>query len=441
MHMKPLLDLSQRGHTAFCWKLLPGIFAAVVVLRAAAADTAALLAEPDAHKRAETVQSLLKKYDQSMIRPLLQVGDTDPSPEVREVVVERMGGLSDPVVLDFLERHAATDADAGVALLALDQLRTQRARQLGQLFEKRLALARQQGDGKSLEVLAAQQQRWVTAAHGATLPAFLQEPPPVFEVIGPGKPIRVLAISDFGTDGAEMKRVAAAALAVHRERPFDFGITVGDNIVPKGVTSLEDPRWKVDWEDQYGRLGVPIFAMTGNHDWGFADSPAAEILYSQTSRTWRMPALYYTFTAGQVQFFALCTPALSETQLRWLDQEMGRSTARWKVVYGHYPIYSNAGHGDTPGYESTLLPILRNRAHVYLAGHEHTMQHLKPEGNVHFVVNGTGGQGIRPAKSGPRTQYAGSFYGFTALDAGPGGLKVSFVDTEGKVQYEAVIAN
>jgi tartrate-resistant acid phosphatase type 5 len=435
-----VLNTGARRHSLFYWKLLTGIFAAVLALRAAALDTSTLLAEPDAHKRAVTVQDLLKKADPSTIRALLQVGESDPAPEVRKVVIERSGSFPDPAVLEFLERRAAADADAELAILALDQLQALRARQWGQLFEKRLALAREQGDAKSLEVLSRQQQRWVTAARGATLPAFLQEPPPVFAVLEPGKAIRVLVVSDFGTDGADMKRVAAAALAAHRDRPFDLGLTIGDNIVPKGVTSLEDPRWKADWEDQFGRLGVPVFAITGNHDWGYTDSPAAEILYSQKSRTWRMPALYYTFTAGPVQFFAICTPALSETQLRWLDRELGRSTARWKVVYGHYPIYSSAGHGDTPGYDRTLLPILRDRAHIYLAGHEHTMQHLKPEGGVHFIVNGAGGQGIRPAKSGPRTQYAGSFYGFTVLDAGPNGLKVSFVDTENSVRYEAVIA-
>ena len=435
-----VLITGARRRSLFYWKPLTGVFAAVLAFRAAALDTSTLLAEPDAHKRAETVQGLLKKADPSTIRPLLQVGESDPAPEVRKVVIERLGSFPDPAVLEFLERRAATDADAELAILALDQLQALRARQWSQLFEKRLALAREQGDAKSLEVLSRQQQRWVTAARGATMPAFLQEPPPVFEVLEPGKVIRVLVVSDFGTDGSDMKRVAAAALAAHRDRPFDLGLTIGDNIVPKGVTSLEDPRWKADWEDQYGRLGVPVFAITGNHDWGFADSPAAEILYSQKSRTWRMPALYYTFTAGPVQFFAICTPALSETQLRWLDRELGRSTARWKVVYGHYPIYSTAGHGDTPGYDRTLLPILRDRAHIYLAGHEHTMQHLKPEGGVHFIVNGAGGQGIRPAKTGPRSQYAGSFYGFTVLDAGPNGLKVSFVDTESSVRYEAVIA-
>jgi tartrate-resistant acid phosphatase type 5 len=416
------------------------IILAFFLFQAPAVDPARLLAEPDGHKRAETVLSLFKKFDKSMIGPLLQVADADPAPEVRKVVVDRLGRFPDPVVLDFLERHATSDPDAEVSILALDQLRAHRARQLGELFEKRLALARQQGDAKSLEALTTQHQRWVTAARGATMPAFMQDPPPVFEAIPPRKSVRVLAFSDFGTDGAEMQRVAAAAVAAHRKRPFDLGITIGDNIVPKGVTSLDDARWKIDWEDQHARLGIPIFATTGNHDWGFSDSPAAEILYSQKSRTWRMPSLYYTFTAGQIQFFALCTPALSETQLRWLDRELTRSKARWKVVYGHYSIYSNAGHGNTPGYDKTLLPILRNRANVYMSGHDHVMQHLRPEDGVHFIVNGTGGQGIRPAKSGPRTLYAGSFYGFTVLDAGPSGLKVSFVDTDGKVQYETVIA-
>ncbi len=419
---------------------MTSILLALLFFQAPAVDPATILAEADSRKRVETIRQLLRKFDKSMISPMLRVGDSDPSPEVRKFVVDRLGRLADPAVLEFLERHATTDPDAEVSVMALDQLRAHRARQLGQLFEKRLALARGQGDAKSLESLTAEHQRWVSAAHGAVLPAFLQEPPPVFEAVAARKSIRVLAFSDFGTGGEEMKRTAAAALAAHRKRRFDFGITIGDNILSQGVTSLDDPRWKVSWVEQYDRLGIPIYAVTGNHDWGFADSPAAEILYSARSKSWRMPALYYTFTAGPVQFFALCTPALSSTQLKWLDRELGRSKARWKVVYGHYPIYSSAGHGDTPGYDQILLPILKDRANIYMAGHEHTMQHIAPEAGVHFIVNGAAGQGIRPVRSGPRTLYAGSFYGFTVLEAGPGGLKVSFVDTAGKTQYESLIA-
>ncbi|MCX6625369.1 MAG: metallophosphoesterase, partial [Acidobacteria bacterium] len=186
----------------------------------------------------------------------------------------------------------------------------------------------------------------------------------------------------------------------------------------------------------YDGLGIPFYATTGNHDWGLADSPAAEILYSLGSRSWHMPALYYTFTAGPAQFFAMASNAMSETQTRWLDGELARSTAKWKIVYAHHPIYSYSGHGENPQLQKTLLPVLRNRVQVYLAGHDHVFQHLKPEAGVNFVVSSAAGQGTRPANSGPNTLAADSFYGFTVFDIGVEHLTLTAVDSEGKVRYK-----
>lgn len=418
---------------------MTSILLALLFFQAPAADPAKLLEERDPGKRLQAVERLFKPLDKSNLPLLLKLAESDPDAAVRKAVLERLSRLRGPDVIALLELRAASDPDPNLALLALERLRILQAQRLGQLFEQRLALAQSLSDTKSIELLAAQGQRWSTYARGATLPAFLQEPPPVFEAIPARRSIRVLAFGDFGTDGAEMKQTAAAAVAYHRAQPFDLGLTLGDNIVPSGVTSTADPRWKADWEDLYAPMGIPIFAVTGNHDWGYSDSPAAEILYSQKSRTWRMPALYYSFTAGPVQFFALATHALSETQLRWLDRELDRSTARWKIVYGHHPIFSHGAHGDTPGFDQSLLPVLKNRAQIYMVGHEHTMQHLKPEGGVHFIITGAAGQGIRPAQSGPRTLYSGSFYGFTVIEASAGQLTLRFVDTNGTANYETTL--
>jgi predicted MPP superfamily phosphohydrolase len=261
----------------------------------------------------------------------------------------------------------------------------------------------------------------------------------VFEGIAPRNSVRVLAFGDFGTGNADMTKSAAAVASYHRTHPFDMGVTLGDNVLSNGVTGTEDPRWKEVWEDLYQPLGIPIFATTGNHDWGFADSPAAEILYARTSQTWRMPALYYTYTAGPIQFFAVTTQAMSETQLAWLDSELSRSKARWKIVYGHHPVYSHGSHGDTPGLNENLLSIMKGRVQIYLAGHEHTPQHLKPEGGVHLFINPAAGQGMRPAGRGPRTLYTGSFHGFSVIDADANELTFRFVDTEGQTQYETTL--
>ena len=65
---------------------------------------------------------------------------------------------------------------------------------------------------------------------------------------------------------------------------------------------------------------------------------------------------------------------------------------------------------------------------VYLAGHDHDMQHLKPEGNLHFFVSGTGGK-LRPINPGPRSLFAKSALGFSVLEADKSSLKMTFVDT------------
>jgi hypothetical protein len=141
-----------------------------------------------------------------------------------------------------------------------------------------------------------------------------------------------------------------------------------------------------------------------------------------------MPAAYYTFTAGPAQFFALDTDVISEPQLRWLGEQLDRSTAVWKIVYGHHPIYSEGVHEDNNQKIEQLLPVLRDRADIYLAGHDHDMQHLKPEGRLHFFVAGSGGK-LRPIEPGPRSLFAKSAHGFAVLEIDAAALQVAFVDT------------
>jgi hypothetical protein len=408
------------------------LFLALLLFQAAVpADTA--------QDHRASVQQKLKQFNESMIPELLEIAQADSDPSVRLAILTRVSRVNSPRVREALERHAATDPDARVSLLALEKLRIQEAQDLSQIFDKRLALARSQSDDKALTALTEQHQRWVTIARGSTLPAFLQVPPPVFEAIRPKGSIRVLAIGDIGEPTLEQRKVAAAAVAYHRKKHFDFGLTVGDNFAPDGVTGPSDNRWKGEWEALYGPAGIPIFASTGNHDWGFGDSPAAEILYTRESRSWRMPALYYSFVAGPVQFFALATHAWSETQAKWLDQELGRSKARWKIVYGHHPIYSYGTHGPLPVLQQSLLPILKNRAQVYLFGHEHIVQVLGPEAGVHFLDAPVGGQSVRPAKTGPLTVHSDSFYGFVVLEFSKERAQVEFVDTDRKVRYRTEI--
>lgn len=419
---------------------LAGAIALVLLLVPPAAPQGAppAAAQATPQEGLAAVQEELRRLDPKVLNQLLERADKDPDPAIRRAILDRLSRLPLSGVSEALERHAASDPDAGVALLALERLRLQHAQELGRLFERRLALAHEQKDEKALEVLVPQHQRWATLARGALLPAFLQGPPDVFAARDPGRAVRVLVFGDINEPGPEGPQAAAAALAYHRVKPFDLGLTVGDNFPPRGVTGLDDPRWKTEWEDLYGPLGIPVFATTGNHDWGFSDAPAAEIQYSRRSPTWRMPGLYYSFTAGPAQFFAIATSAWSETQAAWLDRELARSTARFKVVYGHHPIHSYGGYGPTPELQRSLLPVLRGRAQLYLFGHEHVVQDLEEDG-LTFLNTPAAGQKARPAASGPLTRFADSFYGFAVLEVSGEALRLELVDTEGRVRHRKEI--
>jgi tartrate-resistant acid phosphatase type 5 len=369
----------------------------------------------------------------------------DPSPRVRTTIVQTIAAdarwIALPDTATSLEAVAAADPDATVSLAALEALRRARMRRLNTVLNERLTAAAAGSDAVMLERLRDEQERWISLERGTMLPKFFRTPPPVFTAAPLDRPVRVVAFGDFGTGSAAQMALGKTLATYHASRRFDLGITLGDNFYSVGMESPSDPRWQTQWEQVYGPLGIPFYAALGNHDWGHPDSPAAEILYSAQTTTWRMPSSYYSFSAGPVQFFALDTQsvALSERQLRWLDTELARSQARWKVVYGHHPIFSGGAYEDRPDLISKLLPLLRNRVDAYICGHDHNLQALRPDANVRFYIAGGGGAGLYDLRPYERSVFSSRSNGFAVIDADLTQMTVSLVDANGSTLYTDTI--
>ena len=371
----------------------------------------------------------------------------DPSSRVRTTIAQTIAAdarwIALPDTASTLETIAASDPDATVALAALEALRRARMRRLNGVLNQRLAAGAAAGgdNAATLDRLRDEQERWISLERGTMLPKFFRTPAPVFTAAPADRPVRVVAFGDFGTGSAAQMALGKTLATYHAARRFDLGITLGDNFYSVGMESPSDQRWQTQWEEVYGPLGIPFYAALGNHDWGHPDSPAAEILYSAKTTTWRMPSAYYTFTAGPVQFFALDTQsvALSERQLGWLDAELSRSQARWKVVYGHHPIFSGGAYEDRPDLVSKLLPLLRNRADAYICGHDHNLQALQPDGNVRFYIAGGGGAGLYDLRPYERSVFSSRSNGFAVIDADRTQMTVSLVDGSGATVYTDTI--
>jgi tartrate-resistant acid phosphatase type 5 len=365
----------------------------------------------------------------------------DSSPRVRTTIAQVIAAdarwMAMPETATALEHAVSSDPDPTVSLAALEALRRARMRRLNAMLTERVTTATASGETTLRERLLEEQERWISLERGTMLPAFVRTPVAPFTVAPTDRQVRVVAFGDFGTGSAAQTSLGATLAEYNKERRFDLGITLGDNFYSVGMESPSDPRWQTQWEQIYGPLGITFYAALGNHDWGHPDSPAAEILYSAKTKTWHMPSSYYTFTAGAVQFFALDTQsfALSEKQQRWLDAELSRSQARWKIVYGHHPIYSGGAYEDRPDLIAKLLPLLRDRADAYICGHDHNLQALRPEGNVRFYIAGGGGAGLYNLRPYERSIFSSRSNGFAVIDADSSQLTVSLVDGTGKTVY------
>jgi tartrate-resistant acid phosphatase type 5 len=278
----------------------------------------------------------------------------------------------------------------------------------------------------------------------------------------------LLLVGDWGYENfAAQTRVAAAMQEyVHgHSLTTDALLMLGDNWygpLPGGVAS---ERWKTQFEDMYPKsvFNCPAYAIPGNHDYQRMPESkvAAELEYARKGGTrWTMPSLWYRFDFPAINpvmtVIALDsnvphaqgaqekgvnftqTPEQYAEQLAWFEAELSKPrTTPFLVVMGHHPVFSNGPHGDHKVLIRDWEPLLRkHKVHMYLAGHDHDMQHLEFDQHpTSFVLSGGGGADlytlkIEEAQRGPMAE---KVYGFSHLEATPEKLTLRHMDETGKL--------
>ena len=160
-----------------------------------------------------------------------------------------------------------------------------------------------------------------------------------------------------------------------------------------------------------------------------------------------MPSLYYqeTFSipgGGKVLLVVLDTNTIVDgdtKQLSWLTQTLCNSSARWKFVAGHHPVYSGGSHGSNFQMLRDVKPLLQ-RCHVdvYFCGHDHTLQHLF-EGGTHHIVSG-GGSDTGSVIPIAQTVFAKESTGFSLHRVSFANMETEIVDQDGTVLHKFLIS-
>lgn len=281
----------------------------------------------------------------------------------------------------------------------------------------------------------------------------------------------LLMIGDWGDDVDQIAqtKVATAMRSYAQENKLHMQalLMLGDNWYGDLTGGVHSPRWQTQFEEMYPAdvFACPAYAIAGNHDYQrWPDSKVdAELEYARMGKSrWTMPSLWYRFEFPRkhplITFLALdsnmpfadgstskgrwftMTPQQQAEQLAWLEAELQRPrTTPFFAVMAHHPIYSDGPHGDHPVLIRDWDPLFRkHNVNLYLAGHDHDLQHLEFEGHpTSFFLSGGGGADLYNLKidSSQRGPYAQKVYGFSHLSVTHKQMTLRHLDINGRVLH------
>ena len=271
--------------------------------------------------------------------------------------------------------------------------------------------------------------------------------------------MRLLVANDLGRNGYyEQKPIAERMGKMAGELDVEAVLALGDIHHFMGVESVNDPLWMTNYELIYSHpeLQIPWYPILGNHE--YRGNTQAVLDYSNVSRRWQMPARYYskvfeeegatlrvvfidtTPLIGKYHKDSLDYPSVpqqdAKKQLAWLEEELSGAKEDWVVVVGHHPIYAHTtkSESERKDMQKRVDPILRrHNVDMYICGHIHNFQHIKPQGtSIDYVVNSAGSRARSKVEAIEGTVFASGEAGFSILSFTKDELCLDLINGKGK---------
>jgi 3',5'-cyclic AMP phosphodiesterase CpdA len=206
----------------------------------------------------------------------------------------------------------------------------------------------------------------------------------------PNRPtsVKFAVIGDSGRGTPPQYDIAVQMAAFREKLPYQFVIMLGDNLY-EGPASPQDYREK--FEEPYRPLldkGVRFYASLGNHDDPREVDYPAFNMHGHRYYSFAPPEDILAKIATRVEFFALDSTNLDRTQLRWLQEQLAKSRATWKVCFFHHPLYTSGRYRTSSRWYRFLLEpiLLEHGVDVAFSGHEHIYERTELQNGVPYVA-------------------------------------------------------
>jgi hypothetical protein len=291
-----------------------------------------------------------------------------------------------------------------------------------------------------------------TGQGGAVAPPGTSNPTET-ETVPSGPPAVIAAVGDIACDpetenfnggrGTEENCRERHVARVIADANVDAILTLGDTQYEENT----DEQYAKSFDKSWGFLKPLIRPVPGNHEYLTED--AAGYFRYFGSAAGDPDKGYYSYDLGAWHVLALNSECSAidgceqgSSQERWLRQELSNHTNSCVLAYWHHPRFSSGQHGNAEQMESIWNLLVKARADVVLAGHNHSYERFRPldqKGNpsptgVQEFVVGTGGKNHYPFTYPPLPGLAvrnADTYGALIMTLHPTGYDWEFIPERG----------
>ncbi|MEL6928160.1 MAG: metallophosphoesterase [Cyanobacteria bacterium J06600_6] len=240
---------------------------------------------------------------------------------------------------------------------------------------------------------------------------------------------RFAAIGDVGTGKAGQMAIANVMNDYYQQRPLELVLMAGDNIYEDGNIRRVGATFSKPYH-YLRQQEVPFYAVLGNHD-VLSNNGEDQVNFS----SFNMQGRYYTFSRDLVQYFALDTNvSVWKEQFEWLEKALAESTATWKVVLAHHPVYSSGLHGSDKRLITMLSPLFkRYGVQLYINGHDHNYERTEVIDGTTYLTVGASAKTRPIFGKSDWTAHSAARLSFATIDVYPERLEIQGIGKNGKV--------
>lgn len=182
-----------------------------------------------------------------------------------------------------------------------------------------------------------------------------------------------------------------------------FMVNVGD-LVDNGCSKSQWNAWFSAASDVLRH--IPEMPVVGNHDSNCPDYWRGVFKVPQNGPE-GLKGLVYSFDRGPAHFVVLDSQADLAKQAAWLDADLAKSHAVWKIVFFHRPPYEIKLLRSNKDVRRAFVPVLeRHHVDIVFNGHDHGIARTWPvkdgkrverpsQGTVYFIAGRSGSKVYR----------------------------------------------